>query len=162
MLRNKFQKLAERLKKRPSDASSMLIKAAEIGDVETTRKLFLAGAELMVRQDVGHGALFSAAVGGHANLVEELIQLGADVHESVGDGATILHFTAMLGQTGAAVVLIRHGASAYAQDAAGKTPVDYARSFNFNDTAMAMETAASLKSAARIKKVVRQTRQPRL
>ncbi|CAD5190025.1 unnamed protein product [Musa acuminata subsp. malaccensis] len=94
------------------------------------------------RADGGITALHLAALNGHAESVQLLLDLGACVSEvTVNDGATIdligagstpLHYAACGGNAVCCQVLIARGASLTAENANGWTPLMVARSWHKN------------------------------
>lgn len=76
----------------------------------------------------GSTPLHAACSGGNAEIVQFLIDHGANIHATDADGRTPLHICALCGHVGAAEVLIRAGANVNAVDHQGYTPLSLARS----------------------------------
>ncbi len=58
-----------------------LIEAAQCGNVTEVKAILLRGAQLInQRDDRGATALHYAALGGHREVVEALVELGADIN----------------------------------------------------------------------------------
>jgi ankyrin repeat protein len=95
-----------------------------LADRTAVADLLLArGAKLDSHDAKGHGALFTAAQRGDAEMVVWLLAHGADAHAADHDGVTPLHLTA----NGRIVrLLVAAGADPNARDAAGRTPADVA------------------------------------
>jgi ankyrin repeat protein len=72
------------------DASNLpaLLVAAAHGDVETTRALIAAGADVHARGWIGNTALIYAAQEGHTEIAEMLVEAGADPDASNDYGST--------------------------------------------------------------------------
>jgi hypothetical protein len=64
---------------------------------------------------------YKALEGGHQEVVETLIEAGADVNVSLLYGRTPLHFAAAMGQEHAALYLLRSGANTGIRDMFGST-----------------------------------------
>ena len=84
----------------------------EDGDVNTLDKTFQVSA-------MSWGALH-----GQVEVVQLLIENGADVNVKSGDGATPLHSAAFLGRADVAKLLLENGADIKARSNDGATPVD--------------------------------------
>ncbi|MBI1734472.1 MAG: ankyrin repeat domain-containing protein [Candidatus Rokubacteria bacterium] len=72
-------------------------------------------------------ALHTAAIQGHADIVQRLIARGADVYAPRTDGATPLHTAAEGGKLDVVNRLLRAGADPARRDAQGRRPADLAR-----------------------------------
>ena len=66
-----------------------LFLAAGEGRIAVVRYLLNEGADLNVRENLGHTALTEATYYGHANVVKELVFRGADIN-AIGDDGTAL------------------------------------------------------------------------
>ncbi len=110
--------------------SNQLISAARSGDVATVKQLLAAGVSPETRDLTGMSPLLAAGFGGHAEIVQLLLDKGADVNETHDGGATALQGAAMgpppLGQGGKGNVevvklLLGRGAEVNAKDGMGST-----------------------------------------
>jgi peptidoglycan/LPS O-acetylase OafA/YrhL len=103
-------------------------KAAKTGDIEAL-KHYLSNGESPNARDPSFGvtALSWAALEGRAEIVELLIEAGADVNAKNRDGATPLHAAAFMGQLEVAQLLLENGADISAKTYNGDTPLDSAQ-----------------------------------
>jgi ankyrin repeat protein len=113
--------------------NTLLILAVSRKHTEATRKVIKAlienGANVEVHNDNGETPLYWAACsffGEDPELVQFLINKGADVNRQDNYSKTPLHVVAMWGGLGIAQVLLNNGANVNAQDKVGDTPLDEA------------------------------------
>ena len=107
--------------------SDELYGAAITGNIEAVRKYLTDSPDInAVDGKYGVTPLCWAAFGGHAEIIELLIESGADVNAKNRDSGTALHGAAFLGQAEAAAILIQNGADTYAKHESGDTPMDSA------------------------------------
>jgi RNA polymerase sigma factor (sigma-70 family) len=107
--------------------ASALIRAAETGDVELVRMFVEAGA---VVADVCNCAgaespLWAAAVRGDRDVVEYLLEHGADPNTPAFAGATPLHVVMQRGHHDLVPLLLSAGADPDRTDDHGRTPADW-------------------------------------
>ena len=113
--------------------------AAHSGDAAKVRQLLANGADPNESEDKENGretlsALHWASWKGNAEIVDALLQHGAD-HGSVNKwGKTPLHWAGWMGHSDVASVLMSHGASAAVLDDDGWTPLHLAARFNHAET----------------------------
>ena len=104
-----------------------IIKAAKSGDIDTIRTLLRKNGSLIeVRDRDGSTPLHCAAWKGHAEVVELLLDAGADIddHNENGHwGMSPLHAAAHGNQRKVAEVLLARGASLNAKNQNGETPL---------------------------------------
>jgi ankyrin repeat protein len=104
-----------------------LLSAAKKGDLAEVRSLLDNNPELDLAQAMtsifGNTALHLAAENRHTQLVEFLIDKGAEVNATTKEGSTPLHLTALKGQGELAEVLLARGADVQAEDNNGNTPL---------------------------------------
>jgi hypothetical protein len=68
------------------------------------------------------------------DIVNELLEYGADANKKTATGLTALHMAATFGHDDIAATLLRFGADRFQRDASGRTPLDIARSNNHMST----------------------------
>ncbi|KAH9298698.1 hypothetical protein KI387_030380, partial [Taxus chinensis] len=116
---------------RNEDARSLLHVAAAAGNLRLVR--ILAGIEPSLTgvnggDEEGWTPLHSAVSSGRDDVVEALLQAGADVSIANNGGRTALHYAASKGRLKIAQVLISHGAKINQKDKFGCTPLHRAAS----------------------------------
>ncbi len=82
--------------------------------------------------------LFFAAIGGHPDVAQILLDAGSPVNVEEG-GNSPLHGAALVGQTGMVQWLLDHDADPYAKDYEGKTPLDRAQENGHADAVALLE-----------------------
>ncbi len=99
--------------------------AARTGNLEAIQQHIKATSNLNEKApDSGGSPLHTAAVFGHLEAVQALVQAGADVNARNNDGATPLLVAAFFCRTEIVQHLLAHGADKQAKDNAGKTALD--------------------------------------
>lgn len=111
---------------RDERGTTPLILATYLGDLETTKILVEAGADLDAVSGSGT-ALMGTCFKGHALIAKYLVEAGANVNARGPGGKTALHFAAEYNQPGIVVGLLESGADAGAMDDSGATPAMVAR-----------------------------------
>lgn len=116
--------------------SEMLFEAARNGDAEQVRSLIEAGVEVDAVDDRGWTALFMACHNpeldrGFPEVVEALIEAGADFEKCIGYGIRPLMIAAGYGEAGVVEVLIRAGAKVKAENEGGRTAIQMATDKNY-------------------------------
>ena len=74
-----------------SEATALLFRVAEAGDLAQVQLLLAQGADVHAVNSNGYGALHLAVKRGHAQVVEALVRGGADVKAETFGGLTPLH-----------------------------------------------------------------------
>ncbi len=97
----------------PQGGDSALMFAARVGDLDSAKLLQAAGAGVNNTDAWGVSATALAAHGGHRELVEWLLERGADPNAARA-GFTPLHAAIMRRDVGMATALVAHGADANA------------------------------------------------
>lgn len=112
-----------------AEPSKEFIKAAKQGDLAKLSVLLASDQALLQARDTdGSTALHCAAWKGHLQVVQFLLQAGADVNAQNNNdhwGTTPLHAAAHANQTAIAQLLLDVGADVHARDMNGKTPLDH-------------------------------------
>jgi hypothetical protein len=115
-----------RLKPRRKAASATDIwSAAAEGNRNALIRQLTAGVSVNARQ-AGSGStpLNTAALFGHTDIAELLIEKGADVSITNRDGSTALHIAAFFGRAELVELLLNKGASVSVKNRRGETPLD--------------------------------------
>ena len=111
----------------PSDSEeAKCFNAVAAGDIETVR-IAIESKEIAIdalHPGSGASLLTVAAFSGQTEMVEMLLQQGADVNQRNGDSGTPLHVAVFMGRVDAARKLLEAGADAAAKDGGGNTPKD--------------------------------------
>ena len=110
------------------DGMTALHWTAVNGDLDTSRMLLYAGANLSAITRLGHYTpLHLASQHGQADVVKALLDAGANVHADTTSGATALMLAASSGSAAAVSALIEHGADVNAQESGrGETALMFA------------------------------------
>ena len=97
-----------------------MMMAASNGETECVKTLLKAGADQHLSDQIGT-ALTYAAVSGHLNVVDCLLQAGSNIEEPAGNGSTPLKKAAYGGFTDLVEYLLSRGAKVNATDKHGRT-----------------------------------------
>ena len=99
--------------------------AARTGDLQAMKRYIKTGADVNALDKTFQVSAMSwSALHGQAEVVQLLIENGAEVNIKSGDGATPLHSAAFLGRADVAKLLLGNGADIKARNNDGATPVD--------------------------------------
>ena len=138
--------------------TTALMLAAGLGQPAVVAALLAAGAHVNVADERGYTPLFHACYHadedrGHPQVVEMLIDAGADKEAKIGFGVRPLMYAAGNGEAGVVEVLLRAGADPLARNEVGRTALmmvkdrDYVDVINLLHEAEAMlETSAGCAS----------------
>ena len=108
-------------------AAENIFAAAEVGDVESIKKLLAGGAEVNGKNKGGYTALHLAAKRGQAAAAAALLEAKADIGLASKSGKTALHYVAYYnGNLDLAKLLLDAGTNPNVLDKRKKTPLDYA------------------------------------
>jgi ankyrin repeat protein len=95
------------------------------GDLETTKKILGKGRQINARRpDGGSTPLSNAALYGHLDIVNFLIERGAYVEATNEDGNTPLHVAAFLCRTEIVKTLLENGSMPTTKNKRGESPID--------------------------------------
>ena len=125
---------------KPGNKDGPVLMWAAIGatDPEILRVLVARGAQINEDDGVFKGTPLTGAAGYTKNpeIIDVLIDLGADIHKTVHNGETALMIAAQYNQNpGIVSALLKHGAKIEAKSNSGKTAIDFANQ-NKNETAI--------------------------
>ena len=122
-----------------------LADAALQGDLDAVRLLLEAGARPDVVGPTGAEPIHDAALGGAGEVIRELAEHGADVNSRTRDEfqRTPLHLAAEMGKMQAAEMLVALGADRTAEDSKGRTALDAAERYGFDEIAAFLRGLAS-------------------
>jgi ankyrin repeat protein len=114
------------------DGSTALHWAAFNDDLETTKLLLAAGANVKVTtREGGITPLFMACTNGNAAIIEALLKAGADPNSLKANGTTALMLAAASGNALAAKILLDRGAKVDAKESVhGQTALMFAAALN--------------------------------
>ena len=105
--------------------STDLWAAASTGDLQAIKRYIKEGRDVNALDKTFQiSAMSWGALHGQTEVVQFLIENGADVNVKSGDGATPLHSAAFLGRTDVTKLLLENGADIKARSNDGATPVD--------------------------------------
>ena len=120
--------------------ASALSFAVMAGDGQTVSVLLDAGARLGERMKIlglfAVSPINSATVGGDKAMVEYLISKGANPNDVDDDGISVLGWATLTNHADVVETLLKRGARVNYVDKRGMTPVLYAASIDFGDTAV--------------------------
>lgn len=119
---------AEKVEKGLEDlatANVLFLKAAEKGRTKICTQLHeIYGSKLLEYKDEdGYTAIHRAAYNGHVQVIEKLIQFGANVTAKTNDKWQPLHCACKWNQVEVASLLLQNGADINAQTQGGQTPL---------------------------------------
>lgn len=123
----------------PAGGTALMI-AAKRGHLPVVRALLNAGADPNIAlHEVAYRALHTAAQEGFDQIVDELVQHGADVNAATQYGETALISAAYYGKTNTVKALLSHGADPKMTDAQGNKASAWARQNGHISTANFLE-----------------------
>ena len=105
-----------------------LLLASMTGDIENVKLLLVRGA-------IPFAALAQAVTFGYPDIVRLLISAGAPAELTESSGINLLHWAAIANRPAVIPALVEAGVDINAQDGSGFTPLMYAATIDFGDTA---------------------------
>ena len=108
----------------PSRASTPLITAAAVGNVEAAKILIEGSADLNYQNADGSTALHTATVFGRTDVANILINAGTDLNLKNKNGSTALHLAAFFGRIEIVKVLLENGADKTIKNNADQTAAE--------------------------------------
>ncbi len=120
-----FRPAPERDWSGPTDGTVTIYSAAAAGDLDAVQQLVGSGVQF----DKPDGMFFTlplawAATGDHAEIVEYLLEQGADPNQRMGDENTPMHTACFFGASESAALMLKAGGDPYKKNKNGETPVD--------------------------------------
>jgi ankyrin repeat protein len=109
---------------------SPLVFAAMTGDLSNVKLLLKHGADASANAPIAEAITF-----GHADVVRALIRDGADTALTERSGVNLLHWATITGRSSVIPLLVKAGVPVNDKDNAGFTPLMYAATIDFGDTA---------------------------
>ena len=98
--------LAVGCRKKPTETTLLLCKAAKAGDINKVQSLIASGADVNAKIKDDYTPLHFAVEHGHKNIVELLIKNNADINSKTLSGNTPLHGSAEFGDKNVVELLI--------------------------------------------------------
>ncbi|MDF1698332.1 MAG: ankyrin repeat domain-containing protein [Saprospiraceae bacterium] len=123
-----------------ADQHSTLQTAAVSGRKDLLKRCIDLGMDVMHRSKQGHTALHYAAQNERDSIeiIDMLLEAGADINDNNGTWGTPLHFAAREGSLKIISHLIAHGADVHLRDAEGRQPIYLAARYGSMETLKAM------------------------
>lgn len=115
--------------------NSPLVFASMTGDLANVKLLLAAGAD-PAKSAGAKTPLTAALTFGYADIARALIAAGASVHITESTGINLLHWAAITDRPQVIPLLVEAGVPMNATDESGFTPVMYAATIDFGDTAV--------------------------
>jgi len=135
--------LFEKKEKVASSGMLPLTQTAMLGGIDTVKQMLEDGADVNAcAPGSSWTALHAAAGEGRANIVEVLLEHGADINRQSDRGNTPLHLAALWGRNEVVKLLLASGADVTIRNDEGQTPKELAQS---EETAALFAEAAEQK-----------------
>ena len=131
------------------DMSQELMAAAHAGDLAQVNSLLKSGADVNACDENGWSPLMKACYNaelkhGFAEVVQALIEAGADIEAPIGYGVRPLMLAAGYGETAVVEVLLRAGADVLAQNEGGFTALMMVKQKHYVDVVNLLHEAEQL------------------
>lgn len=135
----------------PAEPTHRLLWACYYGDLMIAREALQDGANINGKDEATVTPLLNACKLGGRDLINLLLDRGADPGLATADGTTPLHILARRNDAEMAENLIRRGADPAPKNAHGLTPVDVALEEGNDDAAIAIRSMISLAHSRKAK-----------
>ena len=134
---------------RDEEGSTLLMLAAHAGNLPMVNVLLEAGADVNAHNERGWAPLINAAYNaeykrGFAEVVQALIDAGANIEASIGYGVRPLMLAAGYGETAVVEVLLKAGADVLAQNEGGYTALMMVKQKHYIDVVNLLHEAEQL------------------
>lgn len=134
---------------RDETGATLLMLAAYAGDQELVGALLAGGADVNATDSAGWGALMKACYNaelkrGFANVVQTLIDGGANIEAAIGYGVRPLMLAAGYGETAVVEALLQAGADVLAQNEGGYTALMMVKQKHYVDVVNLLHEAEQL------------------
>lgn len=134
---------------RNEEGATPLMLAAYVGDLVKVKALLAAGADVNARDARGWSAISRAVHNaeqdrGFADVVQVLIEAGADIEATIGYGVRPLMLAAGYGETAVVEVLLRAGADVLARNEGGYTALMMVKQKHYVDVVNLLHEAEQL------------------
>jgi ankyrin repeat protein len=129
--------------------SNDLMVAAHAGDLAQVQRLLAAGTDVNTRDENGWSALMHACYNaelkrGFADVVQALIDAGADIEAPIGYGVRPLMLAAGYGETAVVEALLKAGADVQAKNEGGYTALMMVKQKHYVDVVNLLHEAEQL------------------
>jgi len=128
---------------RDDEGVTVLMYAANMGNVRAAKILLENGANINDVSNAGQTALIIAAARGF-DIVNLLLEYGADVNVKGADNETALMSAVILGSEDTIKILLDKGADVAVADREGNTALAYAKKFNREDIVTMLKNAGAV------------------
>jgi len=134
---------------RDEHGATLLMLAAHTGNLPIVKELIAADADINAQDELAWTALMKAAYNhnqkcGFANVVQALIDAGANIEASIGYGVRPLMLAAGYGETAVVEVLLQAGADVLAQNEGGYTALMMVKQKHYVDVVNLLHEAEQL------------------
>ncbi len=134
---------------RDEEGATLLMLAAHAGNLELVKSLIAAGADVNAKDERGWSAICRAVYNaeqnrGFADVVQALIDSGADIEASIGYGVRPLMLAAGYGETAVVETLLKAGADVLAKNEGGYTALMMVKQKHYVDVVNLLHEAEQI------------------